>query len=52
MHYIQELVHEITITLHYSPTEDQIADIFTSLLLKRDFPFLGLFWALDSQFLF
>ena len=29
MHYIWELVHDKTITLHYCHTEDQIADIFT-----------------------
>ena len=29
MHYIQELVHDKTITLHYCPTEEHIAYIFT-----------------------
>ena len=40
MRYIRELVHDRTITLHYCPTEDQIADIFTKSFTKKRFSFL------------
>ena len=40
MHYIQELVHDRTFTLHYCPTEDQIAYIFTKSFTKKRFSFL------------
>ena len=40
MHYIQELVHDRTITLHYYPTEDQIADIFTKFFTEKRFVLL------------
>ena len=40
MHYIRELVHEKTITLHYYPTEDQIVDIFTNSFTEKIFSFL------------
>ena len=40
MHYIQELVHDRTITLHYCLTEDQIADIFTKYFIEKNFSFL------------
>ena len=40
MHYIRELVHDRTITLHYCPTEDQIADIFTKSFTEKRFSFL------------
>ena len=40
MHYIWELVHEKTITLHYYPTEDQITDIFTKSFTEKRFVFL------------
>ena len=40
MHYIQELMHDRTITLHYYPTEDQIADIFTKSFTEKGFSFL------------
>ena len=39
MHYIQELVHERTITLYYCPIEDQIADIFTKSFTEKRFAF-------------
>ena len=40
MHYIQELVHDKTITLHYCPTEEKIADIFTKSFIEKRFVFL------------
>ena len=40
MHYIQELVHDKTITLHYCLTEDQIVDIFTKSFTEKRFAFL------------
>ena len=40
MHYIWELVHEKTITLHYCPTKDQIAYIFTKSFTEKRFSFL------------
>jgi len=40
MHYIRELVHDRTITLHYCLTEDQIADIFTKSFTEKRFSFL------------
>ena len=40
MHYIQELVHDRTITLHYCPTEDTIVDIFTNSFTAKIFSFL------------
>ena len=36
MHYIWELVHDRTITLHYCPIEDQIADIFTKPFHRKE----------------
>ena len=36
MHYIRELVHEKTTTLHYCPIEDQIADIFTKSFIEKE----------------
>ena len=41
MHYIRELVHDRTITLHYFPIEDQIADIFTKSFTEKKFSFIG-----------
>ena len=43
MHYIQELVHNRTITLHYCLTEDQIENIFTKSFAENIFTF---FWSL------
>ena len=40
MHYIQELVHERTITLQYCPTEDHITNIFTKYFTENRFSFL------------
>ena len=40
MHYIKELVHDKTITLHYCPTEDHIAKIFTKSFIENRFSFL------------
>ena len=40
MHYIQELVHDKTITLHCYLTEDQIANIFTKSFTENRFSFL------------
>ena len=40
MHYIQELVHDRTIKLHYCLTEDQITDIFTKTFTEKRFSFL------------
>ena len=53
MHYIRELVHDKTITLHYSLREDHIVDIFTKSFTEKRFFFLRSLWELriDSQFL-
>ena len=40
MHYIRELVHDRTITLHYCPKEDQVVDIFTKYFTEKRFAFL------------
>ena len=40
MHYIRELVHDRTMTLHYCLIEDKIADIFTKSFTKKRFSFL------------
>ena len=40
MYYIQELVHDRTITLHYCLKEDQIANIFTKSFTEKRFTFL------------
>ena len=40
MHYIREMVHDRTITLHYCLTKDQIADIFTKSFTENRFSFL------------
>ena len=40
MHYIQEIMHDRTITLHYYPTEDHIAEIFTKSFVEKIFSFL------------
>ena len=40
MHYIQELVHDRTITLHYYVKEDQMAYIFTKSFTEKRFSFL------------
>ena len=39
MHYIRELVHAKTITLHYCPIEEHIADIFTNSFIEKRFIF-------------
>ena len=36
MHYIRELVHDKTITLHYSPTKDQMENIFTKSFIEKE----------------
>ena len=40
MHYIRELVHNRTITLHYFPTEEHIPNIFTKYFTKKIFFYL------------
>ena len=49
MHYIQELVHDRTITLHYCPIEDQIAHIFTKYFTKKSFSFLRSLLGVKAQ---
>ena len=40
MHYIMELVHDMTIILQYFPNDEQIADIFTKIFLENKFTYL------------
>ena len=40
MHYIQELLHDKTITLHYYPAKYHITDIFTKYFTEKIFSFL------------
>ena len=40
MHYIRELVHDMTIILQYYPTDEQIADIFTKIFSEKKFTYL------------
>ena len=40
MHYIRELVHDMTIILQYSPTDEQIVEIFTKRFLEEKFTYL------------
>ena len=40
VHYIKELVHDMTIILQYFPTDEQIADIFTKRFLENKFTYL------------
>ena len=40
MHYIKELVHDMTIILQYFPTNEQIADIFTKIFSEKKFTYL------------
>ena len=40
IHYIRELVHDMTITLQYYPTDEQIADIFTKIFSENKFTYL------------
>ena len=40
MHYIRELVHDMTIILQYYLTDEQIVDIFTKRFLENKFTYL------------
>ena len=40
MHYIRELVHDMTIVLQYFPTDEKIVDIFTKKFTKKKFTYL------------
>ena len=40
MHYIRELVHDMTIILQYCPTDEQIEHIFTNIFLEKKFNYL------------
>ena len=40
MHYIEELVHNMTITLYYCLIEDQVANFFTKYFTERIFLYL------------
>ena len=40
MHYIKELVHDMTIVLQYFPIDEQIADIFTKKFIEKRFTHL------------
>jgi len=39
-HFLREQVTKTIISLHYIPSKDQIADIFTKLLAKSQFEYL------------
>ena len=40
MHYIRELVHDMTIVLQYFPANKQIIDIFTKKFTEKKFTYL------------
>ena len=49
IHYIKELVHDMTIILQYCPTDEQIVDIFTKRFLEKKFTYLhSLLWVSSS----
>ena len=50
MHYIRELVHDRTITLHYCPIKDHIADIFTKSFTEKRFSFLRSLLGINAWF--
>ena len=40
LHYIIELVHDMTIVLQYFPTDEHIVDIFTKIFSEKKFTYL------------